>query len=147
VGEDPQIAIEQLRTADKRWEAALQASADALPNERFAARVRDIADASEQEAAAFRFADSLGLGWRSRQNARSMQLSYELRRGANRPGPIELWERFDHAVQTLGTALEGVALSAIGRAFAQLSQIARELADDIERADEQTGTRTRRQAN
>jgi hypothetical protein len=129
---DPQIAIEQLRSADGRWEAALQASANALPNEEFPQRVRDIADASEQEAAAFRFADSLGLGWRSRQNARTMQLSYELRRGGNRPGSPEGWERFDTAVQTLGTALEGVALSAIARAFAQLSEIARELANEIE---------------
>lgn len=141
MSDDPQIAIEQLRNADGRWEAALKASADALPNDGFAQRVRDIADASEQEAAAFRFADSLGLGWRSRQNARTMQLSYELRRGANRPGPPEQWDRFDHAVQALGTALEGVALSAIARAFAQLSEIARELADEIEHGNEQPATR------
>ena len=64
MNDDAQIAIEQLRTADGRWEAALQASAEAIPNDGFAARVRDIADASEQEAAAFRYADSLGLGWR-----------------------------------------------------------------------------------
>ena len=95
------------RTADGRWEAALRASADALPNEEFPARALDIADASEQEAAAFRYADSLGLGWRSRLNARTMQLSYELRRGGNRPGPSELWERFDSALETLGSALGG----------------------------------------
>jgi len=141
VSEDAQVAIEQLRTADGRWEAALQASADALPNDGFAGRVRDIADASEQEAAAFRYADSLGLGWRSRQNARTMQLSYELRREGNRPGPSELWERFDATVQTLGSALEGVALSAIARAFAELSEIARELADQIELSSSQPATR------
>ena len=61
-----------------------------------------------------------------------MQLSYELRRGGNRPGPAELWDRFDAAVEALGTALEGVALGAIARAFAELSQVARELADAIE---------------
>jgi hypothetical protein len=143
VNEDAQVAIEQLRTADGRWEAALQASANALPNDRFAARVRDIADASEQEAAAFRFADSLDLGWRSRQNAKTMQLSYELRRDGNRPGPSELWERFDAAVQTLGSALEGVALSAIARAFAELSEVARELASEIELAYSQTAARRR----
>jgi hypothetical protein len=141
VSEDAQVAIEQLRTADGRWEAALHASADAEPNEGFPARVLDIADASEQEAAAFRYADSLGLGWRSRQNARTMQLSYELRRGGNRPGPSELWERFDAAVETLGSALEGVALSAIARAFAELSGVARELAGDIELVHSQTAAR------
>src|SRR5450755_4759455 len=143
MSDDPQVAIEQLRTADGRWEAALQASANALPNDGFAARVRDLADASEQEAAAFRYADSLDLGWRSRQNARTMQLSYELRRGGNRPGPSDLWERFDAAVETLGTALEGVALSAIGRAFAELSAIARELASEIELADSTIANRRR----
>jgi hypothetical protein len=144
VSDDAQVAIEQLRTADGRWEAALQASANALPNDAFAARVRDIADASEQEAAAFRYADSLGLGWRSRQNARTMQLSYELRRGGNRPGPSELWEHFDAAVETLGSALEGVALSAIARAFAELSEIARQLAREIELAYPQTPPRRRK---
>src|SRR5450755_1023822 len=143
MSDDPQVAIEQLRTADGRWEAALQASADALPNDGFGARVRDIADASEQEAAAFRFADSLGLGWRSRQNAKAMQLSYELRRGGNRPGPPELWARFDAAVEALGTALEGVALGAIARAFAELSQVARELADEIEHTYTQAAQRRR----
>ncbi len=141
MSEDAQVAIEQLRTADGRWETALQASAEALPNEEFPARVRDIADASEQEAAAFRYADSLGLGWRSRQNARTMQLSYELRRGGNRPGPSQLWERFDAAVETLGSALEGVALSAISRAFAELSEVARELAGELELAYSQTVAR------
>src|ERR1035437_8380039 len=129
--------------ADGRWEAALQASAEALPNDGFAARGRDIADASEQEAAAFRYADSLGLGWRSRQNARRMQLSYELRRGGHRPGRSGLWERFDAAVETLGSALEGIALSAIARAFAELSEIARELAGVIELGYTQTATRRR----
>jgi hypothetical protein len=138
VGDEAREAIEQLRTADHRWEAALQASAQAEPNDRFAGRVRDIADASEQEAAAFRLADSRGLGWRSRQNARTMHLSYELRRGGNRPGPDELWDRFDAAVEALGTALEGVALGAIARAFAELSQVARELADAIEHAHAHT---------
>jgi len=141
VSDDAHEAIDRLRTADRRWEAALKASAEARPNEGFAGRVRDLADASEQEAAAFRLADALGLGWRSRQNARTMQLSYELRRGGNRPGPNELWERFDAAVETLGIALEGVALSAIARAFAQLSEIARELADEIELAYSQPATR------
>ncbi|MGI8557619.1 MAG: hypothetical protein ACR2ND_04825 [Solirubrobacteraceae bacterium] len=145
MGEDAQVAIEQLCTADGRWEAALQASAEALPNDGFAGRVRDIADASEQEAAAFRYANSLELGWRSRQNVRTMQLSYELRRGGTRPGPSDLWERFDAAVETLGSALEGVALSAIARAFAELSEVARELARDIEVA--YSPTATRRQAS
>lgn len=133
--DDARLAIEQLRIADGHWEQALQASSFAPPDAGFAARVLALADASEQEAAAFRFADSLGLGWRSRSNAREMSLSYELRRGGNRRGDPQLWERFDEAVAALGAALEGVALSAIARAFVQLADVSRELASEIERVD------------
>ena len=73
-----------------------------------------------------------------------MQLSHELRPGArSRRGPAELWERFDAAVADLGEALEGVALSAIARAFGELSDVARELAGEIERVDTRTGARRR----
>jgi hypothetical protein len=50
-------------------------------------------------------------------------------------GSPELWERFDTAVEQLWEALEGVALGAIARAFATLSDVTRELADDVERID------------
>ena len=61
-----------------------------------------------------------------------MQLSHELRPGARSwRGPVELWQRFDAAVAELGEALEGAALSAIARAFGELSEAARE----IERID------------
>ena len=133
--DDAQLAIEQLQIADGRWEQALEASSFAPPDPGFAIRVRAVADASEQEAAAFRFADSLGLGWRSRTGARNMNLSYELRRDGNRRGDPKVWERFDDAVATLGAALEGVALSAIARAFAELADATRELAGEIERVD------------
>ena len=43
----------------------------------------------------------------------------------------------------LGDALEGVALSAIARAFGELSEIARELAAEIERLDSQLAARRR----
>lgn len=73
-----------------------------------------------------------------------MQLSHELRPGArSRRGPSELWDRFDAAVAELGEALEGVALSAIARAFGELSETARELAGEIERIDSQVTARRR----
>jgi hypothetical protein len=46
-------------------------------------------------------------------------------------------------VTDLGEALEGVALSAIARAFGELSEIARELAREIERLDSQLTPRRR----
>ena len=73
-----------------------------------------------------------------------MQLSHELRPGArSRRGPVELWEQFDAAVADLGEALEGVALSAIARAFGELSEVARELANEIERLDARAAARRR----
>jgi hypothetical protein len=110
----------------------------APPDPGFAARIRAIASGAEQEAAAFRTADAAGLAWPPLPVAREMNLSYELRRGGTRPGPIELWERFDAAVVELGVALEGVALSAIARGFTNLVDSAHTLADEIEPIHAQT---------
>jgi hypothetical protein len=65
-------------------------------------------------------------------DARNMRLSHETRPGANRPGPPELWQRFDTTVQRLGIAMEGVALSAVARGFGELSEIAREIFDVLD---------------
>jgi hypothetical protein len=134
-------ALAQVQIADRRWNAALDASEFAPPDEQFGRRLRDIADACEQEAAALRMADAVGMGWDPAPGSSNMRLSYELRPGGNRPGPVELWERFDEAVRRLGVAMEGVAVTAVAREFAELSDITRELADAVE-----TG-RLRRQAS
>jgi hypothetical protein len=144
VSGDPRVALEQVQLADQRWGDALEASVEAPPDYGFAQRVRAIANAAEQEAAALRHADMLGLAHRPHPGARNMQLSHELRPGArSRPGPPDTWERFDATVAELGEALEGVALSAIARAFGELSDVARELAADIERLASRTAARRR----
>lgn len=144
MSDDARVAVEQVQLADERWAEALDASVDAPPDAGFANRLRAIANAAEQEAAALRHADLLGLAHRPHPGARNMQLSHELRPGArSRRGPPELWERFDRAVADLGEALEGVALSAIARAFGELSEIARELASAIERLDASSAGRRR----
>ena len=144
VSGDPRIALEQVQLADQRWGDALEASVEAPPDEGFAQRVRTIANAAEQEAAALRHADILGLAHRPHPGARNMQLSHELRPGArSRRGSVELWERFDAAVAELGEGLEGVALSAIARAFGELADVARELAAEIERLDSRAAARRR----
>ena len=141
---DPRMALEQVQLADQRWGDALEASLEAPPDYGFAQRVRAIANAAEQEAAALRHADMLGLAHRPHPGARNMQLSHELRPGArSRPGGPDMWERFDVTVAELGEALEGVALSAIARAFGELSDVARELAAEIERFDSRTAARRR----
>jgi hypothetical protein len=130
---DPRVAVDQVRLADQRWNAALEASEFAPPDPGFSARVRGVADASEQEAAALRLADRSGVGWNPVPNARRMRLSYELRPGGHRPGPVQLWERFDATVERLGVAMEGVSVSAVARAFGELSDVARAIADELER--------------
>lgn len=135
---DARVAIDQHGLADERWKAALELSAEAPPDLGLASRLRAIADAAEQQTAAFRHSDALGLGWRAQANARGRYLSYELRAGAawrRDRGSRELWERFDAAVERLWVALEGVALGAIARAFAAVSDVTRELADEIEAID------------
>jgi len=138
VSSDSAVAIEQHGIADQRWKAAVALSAEAPPDLGLASRLRAIADAAEQQAAAFRHSDALGLGWRAQANARGRYLSYELRAGAawrRDRGSAQRWERFDAAVEQLWTALEGVALAAIARAFAAVSEVTRELADEIEAID------------
>lgn len=89
---DPRAALEQVQLADVHWGEALEASDEAPPDLGFAQRVRAIAKAAEQEAAAVRYADLVGLAQRPRPGARNMQLSHELRPGArSRRGPEELW--------------------------------------------------------
>src|SRR5437660_1071814 len=141
--EAERVCMEHVRLADERWCDALDASSEAPPDRAFALRVRAIAKAAEQEAA-IRDADLTGLAFRPFPGARNMQLSHELRPGArSRCGPPELWERFDVAVATLGEALEGVALSAVARAFRELSEVARELAAKVERIDSRAAARRR----
>jgi hypothetical protein len=125
-------AVEQVQLADQRWNAALDASALAPPDEDFARRLREIADACEQEAAALQLAASTGIGWNPAPGSSSMKLSYELRPGGNRPGPSETWDTFDEAVRRLGVAMEGVAVSAVARGFGELSEITRTLADELD---------------
>lgn len=135
---DARVAIDQHALADQRWKAALELSAEAPPDPGLASRLRALADAAEQQAAAFRHSDALGLGWRAQTNARGRYLSYELRAGAawrRDRGSAELWRRFDASVEQLWAALEGVALAAIARAFAAVSDVTRELSEEIEGID------------
>lgn len=129
---DRRQAVEQVQLADQRWNAALDASVLAPPDEDFSRRLREIADACEQEAAALQMAASTGIGWNPAPGSSNMKLSYELRPGGNRPGPAETWETFDEAVRRLGVAMEGVAVSAVARGFGELSEITRTLADELD---------------
>jgi hypothetical protein len=126
--------VDQVRLVDHRWNAALEASEFATPGPSFAARVRGIADASEQETAVLRLADSSGAGWNPVANTRRMRLSYELRRRQ----PSRHCEALESARRGRRKARDrhgGVAVSAVARGFADLAELAREVAAEPDAGD------------
>ena len=103
-------AIARLDSAQMSWTAALEAHWSAPPAPGYDERLLQLANAAEEQASAFRFADREGLAWRPLPNAAaSLQPPPELRPDFNRTGPPELWGRFDESVRELGLALEGVS--------------------------------------
>ena len=51
----------------------------------------------------------------------------------NRPGPPELWERFDAATAALAKALSGSSPAMLAAAFTELSEVSGLLAADLQR--------------
>ena len=125
-------AVQGVRGADALWAAALDASADPPPDPGFGARVRALADAADRQAAALERAAAAKLGWKPVEEAGAMTLSHELRAGANRPGPAELWARFDAAVQGLGDAMRQTDVQVVSRGFGRLGEVMREIADHLD---------------
>jgi hypothetical protein len=64
---------------------------------------------------------------------------YELQPGSGRRGPEELWARFDEAVAELDRVGEGRSIRAVGRAYAELADVAAQLAGAVEREDGASG--------
>ena len=58
-------------------------------------------------------------------------LSYELRPGANRPGPAELWARFDQAVDELCRAMAEHSVPAEQQALEAVSLVLHEIVDAL----------------
>ena len=121
-------AIARLDSAQRSWTDALDAHWSAPPAPGYDERLLQLANAAEEQASAFRFADREGLAWRPLPNAStSLQPPPELRPDFNRTGPPELWARFDETVRELGLALEGVSSVRIAQVFDKLSESLREL--------------------
>ena len=115
------------------WDAAQAASDNPPPDPGFSGRVRAFAEACEQQARSLKAAAGVpGLVWTPEPDAREMVLSYELRPGANRPGPASLWQRFDSAVQLLGIAKEGATMSLVAAGYAEVATVMHEIADALE---------------
>lgn len=118
-----QDAIEQLRKADERWASALRGFDD------YPVRLRTLAEAANNRSRALMLAELANITWIPRPGASNVRLAYELEEASGRPGPKAMWKPFDRAVKEIGLALEGDSITAVARAFGELSTIADQLAD------------------
>jgi len=128
-------AVSQLRVAESRWYQALKQHRLAPPDQGFSRRLRDFADACEQQQAAYGYAAGAGLAWDPLPPKSARRPPPELLPDSGRRGPPELWERFDLGIEDLNRALEGISLQAIARVFGELSEIAREVAVAVAEED------------
>jgi excisionase family DNA binding protein len=119
--------------AESTWREALRASTMAPPDPGFILRIRDIAEAAARKAAALRnLGDEAPGAWWERQSALpGGVLSYELRPGGSRPGPAELWTRFDQAVDELGRAMAERSVPAEQEALEAISLVLHEIVDAL----------------
>ncbi len=124
---------ELFQEARDTWRSALRNHVLAPPDAGFSARLAGLADAARQRATACEAADKDGYEWPAARGG--TKPPYELQPGTGRRGPETLWERFDDAVAELDRVSEGRSMRAVGRAYADLADIADELAKTIERED------------
>ena len=126
-------AKEQLELSEGRWESAVREHAQPPPDAGFPRRLRALGDAAAQEQAAYRYAADEGFGWRP---GPAWLPPRELRPAPWRDSlaPVEVWERFDFAVEGLSRARTGLSVPAISHAFGQMSAAAYELADAVDHA-------------
>jgi hypothetical protein len=124
-------AKQQLEMAEGRWEDAIREHAAPPPDSGFSRRLRALADAAAQEAAAYGYAAEQGFGWRP---GPAWLPPRELRPAPWREAlaPVEVWDRFDEAVERLSKARTGISVAGIARAFGGLASAAWELADAVD---------------
>jgi len=122
--------LEELQLADEAWEGAQAASENTPPDPGFPRRVRALAEACERQAKSLSdAARTAGLAWTPLPDHRHMILSHELRPGANRPGPANLWDEFDRSVQRLGIAMEGNVMYVVAFQYRSLAVVMHKIAD------------------
>ena len=130
-----------VRRAGMGWAEAMRAHKLAPPDAGFAARLRALGEAAEQEQIAWEHAHAAGLLWRPVPGAEDAEPPYELRPGTGRRGPAELWGRFDAAVTMLNRSITGSDAATVADAFGELSEAAAALAEAVAREDEAAAPR------
>jgi len=124
--------IKGIQLADEAWNKARADSENAPPDPGFPDRVRVLAAACDQQATwLLAAAQTHGFEWTPLPNRSGMAISHELRPGANRPGPPELWSEFDRIMQRLGIAMEGQWMYNVAWAYRALADVLHAIADDL----------------
>jgi len=131
---DSEQAFQEAREA---WRTALRGHVLAPPDAGFSARLAQLAAAAAQRAAACEAAHKDGFEWPATRGG--AKPPYELQPGTGRRGPDDLWARFDEAVAELDRVSEGRSMRAVGRAYAEIAELASALAKAIEREDRASG--------
>lgn len=131
---DPRITLKRMQIADQRWRAAIEDSAFAAPDDGFADRLRSISAAAAGEAVVLHGAATAPqLRWNPiADGTAAKRLSYELRPGGNRPGPGELWDRFDEVIAALVQAQAGTDFAAIAHGYQTVGELTALLADAVD---------------
>jgi hypothetical protein len=151
VSQDPGVQqaeiMRAVRQASTGWAQAMRAHKMAPPDPGFAARLRSLAEAAEQEQIAWEHAHKAGLLWKPIPGAEQAQPPYELCPGTGRRGPTKLWERFDQAVASLNRVISGSNAAAVAAAFGEMADAVGTLADAVAGEDgaavEAEGSRAR----
>ncbi|HEY1508913.1 MAG TPA: hypothetical protein VGF93_07945, partial [Solirubrobacteraceae bacterium] len=116
---DSEQAFQEARAV---WRGALREHVLAPPDAGFSVRLANLAAAASERAAACEAAYEEGFEWPAARGG--AKPPYELQPGSGRRGPDLLWQRFDEAVAELDRVSEGRSIRAVGRAYAELADIA-----------------------
>jgi hypothetical protein len=131
---DSEQAFQEARAV---WRGALREHVLAPPDAGFSARLGNLAAAASRRAVACEAAYEDGFEWPAARGG--AKPPYELQPGSGRRGPDLLWQRFDEAVAELDRVSEGRSIRAVGRAYAELADIASQLAKAVAREDRAAG--------
>jgi hypothetical protein len=124
--------IDGIQRADNAWLGAQAASENAPPDAGFPHRLRALAAACEmRQHWLSRGGATKAFEWTPIPDGSRLQLSHELRAGANRPGRRNLWDQFDLAVDALSYAIEHGPLYSVARIYGELAGVMNEIADEL----------------
>jgi hypothetical protein len=135
--EDDEIQA-AFQAAQHDWITALRAHRLAPPDAGFSGRLKQLANAAQDEAQICRRAYDAGYKW-PRHRAAGSEPPYELRPESGRRGPELLWERFDAAVEALNRAAATTDLHRVASAYEEMAVAAGALSEEIELQDRASG--------